>query len=129
MTKEAGKKEVSILLQTGPLSPPDPLVFDLQTNGDISIDVRHLGTSFLSGGSAAFIRVTTANVEALADILHRHTQRLNTRGPDDLALLVGGVIDTDNEVVGFRDVRYQRQVKLRGKSEEEIRKLLEQGEQ
>lgn len=124
---ETGKRDLSILLQTGPLTPPNALLQDLEASGDMSIDVRRLGTSFRVGGGATFIRVTTSNVQALADILHRHTKRLDVRGPDDLAFLVEGVIDTDEEVVGFRNVRSRRQVSLKGKSEDEIRKILEQG--
>jgi len=127
MKNKTSRRNLNVLLQTGPLTPPDSLIWDLQTNGDISVDVRRLGTSFRVGGVAAFIRITTADIEALADILHRHTKRLKTRGVDDLALLVGGTIDTDEEVVGFRNVRFQRQVSLKGKSEDEIRGILEQG--
>lgn len=123
---EAGKRELSILLQTGPITPPNSLVRDIEANGGMSTDVRQLGTSLRSGGSVSFIIVTAANIQALAGILQRHTQRLDARGPDDLALLVGGMIDTDEKVVGFRNVRCQRQVSLRGKSEDEIRKLLEE---
>ena len=126
---EISSKKLSILLQTGPLTPPDSLMQDLETNGDISIDARRLEAVFRVGGVAAFIMITTAttNIDALADILHRHTKRLKTKGGDDLALLVGGTINTDEEVIGFRNVRCQRQASLKGKSQEEIRELLEEG--
>jgi len=124
---EAGKRELNVLLQTSPLTPPDSLVQDLQNNGDISIDVRQLGASFRVGGVAAFIMVTTTDIDELADILYRHTTRLKTKGRDDLILLVGGVIDTDEEMIGFRNVRCQRQVSLKGKSQDEIRQILKQG--
>lgn len=124
---EAGKRELNVLLQTSPLTPPDSLVQDLQNNGDISIDVRQLGASFRVGGVAAFIMVTTTDIDELADILYRHTTRLKTKGRDDLILLVGGVIDTDEEMIGFRDIRCQRQVSLKGKSQDEIRQILKQG--
>lgn len=129
MEKEAGKRELSILLQTGPHTPPDSLMRDLETNGDMSIDVRQLGTSFRVGGLVVFIMITTAttNISALSDILHQHTKRLKTRGIDDLILLIGGTINTDDEVVGFRNVRCQRQVSLKGKSPDEIKEMLEQG--
>jgi len=129
MEKEASKRERSILLQTGPLTPPDSLVQDLESINDIAIDARHLGTSFRIGGVAAFIMITTgnSNIGALADILHTYTKRLKVKGSDDLALLVGGTINTDEEVVGFRDVRSRRQVSLKGRSRDEIKELLEHG--
>jgi hypothetical protein len=127
MKKEAGKKELNILLQTGPLTPPDSLVQDLETIKDMSIDARRLGASFRGGGVGAFITVNTANIDALADILYRHTKRLKVRGADDLAILVGGKINTDDEVVGFRNVQCQRQASLKGKSQDEIKEILEQG--
>lgn len=127
MKKEVKRRKLNVLLQTGPLTPPDSLVWDLENNGDMSIDVRYLGTYFRVGGAATFIRIVTADVEVLTDILHRHTKRLKTRGFDALSLLVGGVIDTDEEVVGFRNVRFQRQLSLKDKSQDEIREILEQG--
>ena len=127
MNKEANRRKLNVLLQTGPFTPPDALVWDLQNNGDMSVDVRYLGTYFRVGGAATFIRIITADLEMLADIIHRHTKRLKTRGFDELFLLVGGVIDTEEEVVAFRNVRFQRQISLKGKSEDEIKQILEQG--
>jgi hypothetical protein len=123
-------RELRIVLQTGRLTPPDSLVRDLGAIQDISIDVRRLGTSFLGGGVATFVIIATdnANTALLADILHNHTKRLKVRGGDDLIILMGGRINTDEEEVGFRDVQCRKQVSLKDKSPDEIRGLLEEGE-
>jgi len=115
-------------LQTGHLTPPDSLVRDLETIQDISIDVRRLGTSFRGGGLATFIMIATdnANTASLADILYNHTKRLKVRGGDDLVVLIGGRISTDEEMVGFRDVQCQKQVSLKDKSQDEIKGILEE---
>jgi len=62
----------------------------------------------------------------LADLLHRHTKRLKEKGGDDLFVLLGGRVRTDEEVIGFRDVQCRRQVSLKGKSQIEIREVLEE---
>jgi len=100
----------------------------LETIQDISINVRRLGTSFRGGGVVTFIRIATDNANAalLADILYNYTKRLKVRGDDDLFILIGGRINTDEEVVSFRDVQCRRQVSLRDKSQDEIRELLEE---
>jgi len=122
------KPELRIVLQTGPFTPPDSLVLDLEAISDIQIDQRRLGASFRGGGGAAFIVVTTAadNIATLADILHRHTKRLKEKGGDNLFLLSGARINTDEEVIGFRDVQCQKQVSLKGKSQGEIGEILEE---
>ncbi|TET38336.1 MAG: hypothetical protein E3J65_05310 [Dehalococcoidia bacterium] len=122
------KPELRIVLQTGPFTPPDSLVLDLEATSDIQIDQRRLGASFRGGGGAAFIVVTTAadNIATLADILHRHTKRLKEKGGDNLFLLSGARINTDEEVIGFRDVQCQKQVSLKGKSQGEIGEILEE---
>ena len=123
------RRELRVILQTGHLTPPDSLVRDLETIQDISIDVRRLGTSFRGGGVATFIIIATdnANTSLLADILYNHTKRLKVRGGDDLMILIEGRINTDEEVVGFRDVQCRKQVSVKDKSQEEIRGLLEEG--
>jgi hypothetical protein len=123
------RRELRVILQTGHLTPPDSLVRDLETIQDISIDVRRLGTSFRGGGVATFIIIATdnANTSLLADILYNHTKRLKVRGGDDLMILIDGRINTDEEVVGFRDVQCRKQVSVKDKSQEEIRGLLEEG--
>ena len=123
------RHELRVILQTGHLTPPDSLVRDLETIQDISIDVRRLGTSFRGGGVATFIIIATdnANTSLLADILYNHTKRLKVRGGDDLMILIDGRINTDEEVVGFRDVQCRKQVSVKDKSQEEIRGLLEEG--
>ena len=123
------RRELRVILQTGHLTPPDSLVRDLETIQDISIDVRRLGTSFRGGGVATFILIATdnANTSLLADILYNHTKRLKVRGGDDLMILIDGRINTDEEVVGFRDVQCRKQVSVKDKSQEEIRGLLEEG--
>jgi len=120
--------DLRVILQTGRLTPPDSLVRDLETIQDISINVRRLGTSFRGGGVVTFIRIATDNANAalLADILYNYTKRLKVRGDDDLFILIGGRINTDEEVVSFRDVQCRRQVSLRDKSQDEIRELLEE---
>jgi len=123
------RRELRVILQTGHLTPPDSLVRDLETIQDISIDVRRLGTSFRGGGVATFIIIATdnANTSLLADILYNHTKRLKVRGGDDLMILIDGRINTDEEVVSFRDVQCRKQVSVKDKSQEEIRGLLEEG--
>jgi len=123
------RRELRVILQTGRLTPPDSLVRDLETIQDISIDVRRLGTSFRGGGVATFIIIATdnANTSLLADILYNHTKRLKVRGGDDLMILIEGRINTDEEVVGFRDVQCRKQISVKDKSQEEIRGLLEEG--
>jgi len=120
--------ELRIVLQTGPFTPPDSLVRDLEATSDIQIDQRRLGASFRGGGGAGFIVVTSAadNIAVLADLLHRHTKRLKEKGGDDLFVLLGGRVRTDEEVIGFRDVQCRRQVSLKGKSQIEIREVLEE---
>ena len=49
------------------------------------------------------------------------------RWGDDLMILIDGRINTDEEVVGFRDVQCRKQVSVKDKSQEEIRGLLEEG--
>jgi hypothetical protein len=123
------RRELRVILQTGHLTPPDSLVRDLENIQDISIDVRRLGTSFRGGGVATFIIIATdnANTSLLVDILYNHTKRLKVRGGDDLMILIDGRINTDEEVVGFRDVQCRKQVSVKDKSQEEIRGLLEEG--
>ena len=120
------ERELSVVLQTGPFTPPDSLIRDLETISGISIDARRLGASFRGGGVGSFISVntTTANSAPLAGILYRHTQRLKDKGGDNLFILLGARIRTDERVVGFRDVQCEKQVSLRGRSEEEIREIL-----
>lgn len=120
------KRELSIILQTGPFTPPDSLIRDLETISGMSIDARRLGASFRGGGVGSFIGITatTADSAPLAGFLYRHTQRLKDKGGDNLFILLGARIKTDDEVVNFRDVQCQRQVSLKGKSEEEIREIL-----
>ena len=67
-----------------------------------------------------------SNTALLTDILHNHTKRLKVRGGDDLVILIGGSINTDEEVIGFRNVRCQKQESLKDKSQDEIRGLLEE---
>ena len=120
------ERELNVVLQTGPFTPPDSLIRDLETISGISIDARRLGASFRGGGVGSFISVTTTNANSapLAGILYRHTQRLKDKGGDNLFILLGARIRTDEEVVGFRDVQSQKQVSLKGRSEDEIREIL-----
>ncbi len=121
-------RELRILLQTGHRTSPDSLIRDLEAIQDISIDVRRLGTSFRGGGVAAFVMISThnSNTAILTDMLYNHTKRLKEKGGDDLVILIGGRINTDEEMVGFRDVQCQKNVFLRDKSQDEIRRLLEE---
>ena len=121
-------RELKVLLQTGHQTPPDSLIRDLEAIHDVSIDVRRLGTSFRGGGVAAFVMISThnSNTAMLTDILYNHTKRLKEKGGDDLVILIGGRIDTDEEMVGFRDVQCQKHVSLKDKSKEEIREILEE---
>ena len=120
------ERELSVVLQTGPFTPPDSLIRDLETISGISIDARRLGASFRGGGVGSFISVNTSTTNSvpLAGILYRHTQRLKDKGGDNLFILLGAIIKTDEKLVGFRDVQSQKQVSLRGRSEEEIREIL-----
>ncbi len=124
------RRELRVMLQTGHLTPPDSLLRDLETIQDISIDVRRLGTSFRGGGVATFIMISTDNDNTglLADILYNHTRRLKVKGGDDLVILLGGRINTDQEMVNFRDVQCQKHVSLKDKSQGEIRGILEKAD-
>lgn len=124
-----GMHELRVILQTGHLTPPDSLVQDLEAIQDIFIDVRRLGTSFRGGGVATFITISTDNADTalLADILYNHTKRLKVKGGDDLIMLIGGRINSDEEMVSFRDVQCKKQVSLKDKSQDEIRGILEEG--
>jgi len=123
------KRELRVMLQTGRITPPDLLLRDLETIQDISIDVRRLGTSFRGGGVATFITISTDNGNAaiVAEILSTHTKRLKVKGGDDLVILIGGIINTSEEMINFRDVQSQKHVSLKDKSHHEIRAILEEG--
>lgn len=116
-----------LVIQTGPLTAPDSLLADLEIIDGIKLHTQRLGTWFRSGGVATFITVTTNSdqIAPLAEALFQHAQRLKTRGGDDLVFLLGGEIRSDAEMVSFQDVRCQRQISLREKSQEEIRLLLQ----
>lgn len=122
------RRELRVMLQTGRTTPPDLLLRDLETVQNMSIDVRRLGTSFRGGGIATFITVSTdhANITAVAEILSKHTKRLKVKGGDELVILVGGSINTSEEIVGFRDVQCQKNVFLKDKSQDAIRRILEE---
>ena len=122
------RRELRVMLQTGRTTPPDLLLRDLETVQNMSIDVRRLGTSFRGGGIATFITISTdyANIAAVAEILSKHTKRLKVKGGDELVILIGGSINTSEEIVGFRDVQCQKNVFLRDKSQDEIRRILEE---
>jgi hypothetical protein len=124
------KHHLRVILQTGPFTPPDSLLRDLETIDGIQINVQRLGASFRGGGVATFITVTTnnASIAPLAEAVYQHTKRLKTRGGDDLFILVGGEISTNEEEVSFREVRSQRQLSLKDKSQDEIRGLLLEGD-
>jgi hypothetical protein len=128
LEKMVAGRELRILLQTGHRTPPDSLIRDLEAIQDVSIDIRRLGTSFRGGGVAAFVMISThnSNTAMLTDILHSHTKRLKDKGGDDLVVLIGGKINTNEEMVGFRDVQCQKHISLKGKSKEEIREILEE---
>ena len=123
MTVEHQKR---MLLQTGPFTPPDALLQDLETIDGIQLNVQRLGVSFRGGGVATFITVTTNNTDIapLAEAIYQHTKRLKSRGGDDLIILIGGEINTDTEEVSFRDVRCRRQISVKEKSQDEIRGIL-----
>ena len=115
-----------MLLQTGPYTPPDALLQDLETIDGIQLNVQRLGASFRGGGVATFITVTTnnASIAPLAEAIYQHTKRLKSRGGDDLIILIGGEINTNAEEVRFRDVRCRRQISVKEKSQDEIRVIL-----
>lgn len=115
-----------MLLQTGPFTPPDSLLQDLETIDGIQLNVQRLGVSFRGGGVATFITVTTNNssITPLAEAIYQHTKRLKSRGGDDLIILLGGEINTNAEEVSFRDVRCRRQISVKEKSQDEIRGIL-----
>ena len=120
----AAESEFSVILQTGPITPPDSLIRNLQTIPGTSIDARRIGLSFIGGGVGSFIKVTTTtvNIAPMSGILYRHTQRLKDK--DNLVILSGARIKTAAEEVTFRDVQCQKQVPLKGKSEDEIKEIL-----
>ena len=118
--------EMSLVLQTGPFTPPDLLIQELAATPGIQVDARRVGAAFRGGGVGSFIRVTATNNHGagLAAILHRHTERLWEKGGDNLFILLGGRINTDEPVVDFRDVQFRRQISLKDKSEAEIKDVL-----
>jgi len=120
--------QLRIILQTGQFTPPNSLLRDMETIAGLELDVRRLEASLRGGGSVAFIIVTTdhANLTTLADILHRYTKKLSSRGGDDLFILLGGEINTNEEMVSFRNIRCQRPVALKNKSTDEIIKILKE---
>lgn len=116
-----------ILLQTGRQTPPDPLLWDLALIDGITTDTRRLGLSFRGGGVASFISIDTDDTKAspLASAICKHLQRLKRRGEDDVVVLLGGTITSDEQEVSFRDVKCHKQVALKGKSEEEVMEVIE----
>lgn len=124
MTQE---RQLRVLLQTGPFTTSDVLARDLKTIPGIDIDHRRLAASLLGGGDAAFLWVMApvASIATVAETLYRHTTRLKEGGGDNLVILTGGRITSSEKVVEFRHVRCRKQVPLRGKSEAEIREILE----
>ena len=121
------KHQRELVIQTGPLTGPDSLLVDLEAIDGIKFHTQRLGTWFRSGGVATFVTVTTSGdqIVPLAEALFQHTKRLKTRGGDDLVFLLGCEIRSDAETVSFQDVRCQRQISLREKSQDEIRLLLQ----
>jgi len=119
-----------MILQTGPFTPPDSLLQDLETIDGIKLSVQRLGASFRGGGVATFITVTTNNTDIapLAEAIYQHTKRLKSKGGDDLIILLGGEINTDAEEIAFRDVRCRRQISFKEKSQDEIRRILLEGD-
>lgn len=123
-----GATQGTIVLQTGRQTPPAPLLWDLGLIEGVSTDARRLGASFLGGGVASFIIIAadSAKISPLTDAICKHLKRLKKRGEDDVMVLLGGVINTDAEEVSFRDVRCRRQVSLKGKSQGEVKEILEE---
>ncbi len=119
-----------LILQTGPFTPPDALLLDLETIDGIKLNVQRLGASFRGGGVATFITVITNNssIAPLAEATYQHIKRLKSKGGDDLIILIGGEINTNAEEVRFRDVRCRRQISLKQKSQDEIRGILLEGD-
>jgi hypothetical protein len=119
----------TIILQTGRQTPPDSLLWDLDFVNGISIGAKRLGAEFLGGGVASFVLITVtakADSGALAEAIYQHVQRLKKRGDDDLVVLLGGSIRSEEEEVSFKDVKCRRQVSLKGKSKEEIGEIIEE---
>ena len=119
----------TVVLQTGRQTPPDSLLWDLDFIDGISVQAKRLGTDFLGGGVASFVLITisaNADTAALANTMHQHTLRLKKRGDDDLVVLLGGKITTDEEEVRFKDVKCRKQISLKGKPEEEVKEALEE---
>lgn len=119
----------TIVLQTGRQTPPDSLLWDLDFVNGISIAAKRLGAEFLGGGVASFVLITlTAQADsgALVEVLHKHVQRLKKRGDDDLVVLLGGSIRSEEEEVSFKDVRCRKQVSLKAKPAEEIGEIIQE---
>ena len=117
------------VLQTGRQTPPDSLLWDLDFIDGISMQAKRLGTDFIGGGVASFILVTisdNADTAALANAMYQHVQRLKKRGDDDLVILLGGKITTDEEEVSFKDVKCRKQISLKGKPQEEVKEALDE---
>ena len=119
----------TVVLQTGRQTPPDSLLWDLDFIDGISMQAKRLGTDFIGGGVASFILVTisdNADTAALANAMYQHVQRLKKRGDDDLVILLGGKITTDEEEVSFKDVKCRKQISLKGKPQEEVKEALDE---
>ena len=126
MTAESKR---TIIVQTGPATPPDLLLRDLQAIDGTKLSAQRLGTSFRGGGVATFVTIISdeSNVDSIAEALCEHAKRLKTRGMDDLVFLFGGEILSSADEVNFRDVRCRRQLSLKEKSPEEVKELLLEG--
>lgn len=119
----------TIILQTGRQTPPDSLLWDLDFVNGISIVAKRLGAEFLGGGVASFVLITVtaqADIGALSEAISQHIQRLKKRGDDDLVVMLGGVIQSEEDEVSFKDIRCRKQASLKGKSKEEIGKIIEE---
>ena len=126
MTAESKR---TIIVQTGPATPPDHLLRDLEAIDHTKLSVQRLGASFRGGGLATFVTIISdeANVGSIAQVLCEHVKRLKTRGMDDLVFLFGGEILSNADEVQFRDVRCRRQLSLKEKAPEEVKELLLEG--
>ena len=119
----------TIVLQAGRQTPPDALLWELDFVEGISAEAKRLDAEFIGGGVASFVLISvtrSVDISALAKVIYQHIGRLKRKGDDDLIVLVGGKITSNKEEVNFKDVRCRTMIPLKGKSPEEVEKIVKE---
>ncbi|MEA1958530.1 MAG: hypothetical protein U9N44_02495 [Chloroflexota bacterium] len=115
-----------IVLQTGRMTSPETLLWDMENIDGLSIETQRLDAAFLGGGVACFLTINMdkSKLEAVAEAVNKHLKRLKKKGDDDIVVLIGGRIKSQAEEIKFSDVQCRQQVTLKGKTPEKIKELL-----